>query len=245
MSRDDTSLQTVWPTISPRAVDHQRQLRLGHVPGAVVAHADRHVVARDAPAVGLEEQLGPLRLVDARVDVLDRRLLLARVAAAQISHARGPHLRRRLDRREERRARRGRALRQRTRNPVTAAFGSCRTTSRVKEGGRNPPSSAQRGPPGASCRVKYIVSLVYRPRRDRQRRDQLVREAFERADARQRHDVDAQGPCQWRRSLGDRRHRNHPAASEPSRCNQSGGRNTSDVGDDIDRRRLFAAPSKQ
>ena len=104
------------------AVDHQRQLRLGHVPGAVVAHADRHVVAGDAPAVRLEEQLGPLRLVDARVDVLDRRLLLARVAAAQVGHARGPHLLRRLDRRQERRAA---ARRQRE---VRFGRGSCRNS---------------------------------------------------------------------------------------------------------------------
>ena len=71
------------------------------------------LVTGDAPAVRLEEQLGALGLVDARVDVLDRRLLLARVAAAQVGDAGRPHLLRRLDRRQQLAARGGPALRQR------------------------------------------------------------------------------------------------------------------------------------
>ncbi len=93
-------------------VHDQRQLGLGHVPGAVGAHADRLLVADDAPADRLQEHLGALGFVDARVDVLDRRLGLARLAAAQVGHAAGPHFLRRLDRRQQLAGRRG-AARQR------------------------------------------------------------------------------------------------------------------------------------
>ena len=46
----------------------------------------------DAPARGLEEELRPLRLVDAVVDAGLGRFLDARVARALVGHARAPHL---------------------------------------------------------------------------------------------------------------------------------------------------------
>jgi hypothetical protein len=59
-------------------------------------------VPDDPPALGLEEQLGALGVVDPLVGVRVRRLQLARLAASQVGHPAGPDLVRGLDRREER-----------------------------------------------------------------------------------------------------------------------------------------------
>ena len=59
--------------------DHE--LGLGHVPGGVAADPDRVAGQHGTRACGLEEQLGPFRVVDEGVDVGCRdRLRLALVA---------------------------------------------------------------------------------------------------------------------------------------------------------------------
>src|SRR5213079_2771090 len=62
-------------------VQEDGELRLGHVPRRILAHADLAAVRHDAPAGGLEEELGARALVDVLVDRLLARLLQARLAA--------------------------------------------------------------------------------------------------------------------------------------------------------------------
>src|SRR5690606_3130455 len=86
----------------PGAVQHQYQLRLGHVPATVAAHAHRLAVAAAAPAGGLEEQLRPLGTVYLLVHVGALRFGLAGHAAAQVGHAAGPGFLVVLDRSQQR-----------------------------------------------------------------------------------------------------------------------------------------------
>ena len=77
---------------APRRVEHERQLGLRDVPARVGADAQRRAGRRDAVRGGLEEQLGPLGLVDELVDVADRGLLDAGGGRAPVGHAARPHL---------------------------------------------------------------------------------------------------------------------------------------------------------
>ena len=73
-------------------VDDQRELGLGDVPGRVGADSQRRARCPHARGGRLEEQLGPLRLVDQLVDVAHRGLLDARRGRAPVGDAAGPHL---------------------------------------------------------------------------------------------------------------------------------------------------------
>ena len=85
----------------PARVDHERKLRLRHAPRRVAPNADRLAGRHDFLRQRLEENLGPLRVVD---PVVRRRaevgLLHARGLAAQVRHAGSPHFLP-LDRRAE------------------------------------------------------------------------------------------------------------------------------------------------
>ena len=73
--------------------EHEPDLRLGHGPGRVGADADRRARADRAPAGRvLEEELGPVGVVDERVDVLAALSSIAGVAAALVRDARAPDL---------------------------------------------------------------------------------------------------------------------------------------------------------
>ena len=73
-------------------VDDQRQLGLGDVPGRVGADSQRRARCPHARGGRLEEELGPLRLVDQLVDVAHRGLLDACRGRAPVGDAAGPHL---------------------------------------------------------------------------------------------------------------------------------------------------------
>jgi hypothetical protein len=75
-----------------RAVQNQGELGLGHVPPAVATDADLHAGAHHAVAQRLEEELRSARGIDFLVDVFDRRLVCARLAAAFVSDAARPDL---------------------------------------------------------------------------------------------------------------------------------------------------------
>ena len=73
--------------------EHDADLRLGHVPGRVLADADRRTRPdRASHHRVLHEELRSRRVVDHRVDVLHRALLDAGVARALVGHARAPDL---------------------------------------------------------------------------------------------------------------------------------------------------------
>src|SRR5215207_7389964 len=74
------------------AVHDEHKLGLRHVPAAVLADAHGLAVSRDPPADGLEEELGPLGVVDLVVDVGLSRLEHAGLAADQVSHPASPDL---------------------------------------------------------------------------------------------------------------------------------------------------------
>ena len=75
-----------------RRVDQQRHLRLRHVPRRVAPDRDRLARRRDAIRRGLEEDFGPLGVVDLRVDVLLGGLFHPGVTAAQVRHTGRPDL---------------------------------------------------------------------------------------------------------------------------------------------------------
>ena len=94
-------------------VDHQRQLRLRHVPARVAADAHRLAGGpRTRCGVALKNSSGRAALVDAVVEIAAAgrlRLLHPRGAAAEVGDAGRPHLLR-ADRRAQRRGREARAL---------------------------------------------------------------------------------------------------------------------------------------
>src|SRR5439155_23015843 len=81
-------------------IRQHRQLRFGHVPGRIAAHADVTALRHDAPSRGLEEELRTVALVDMGVDPFLARFLEAGLAAAQVRDAGGPDLLRLRRRRE-------------------------------------------------------------------------------------------------------------------------------------------------
>src|SRR4029077_11866501 len=76
----------------PARVRKDCELRLRHVPRGILAHADLAAVRHHAPARGLEEELRPVTFVDVFVDRLLRRLLEARLPAAEVRDSRRPDL---------------------------------------------------------------------------------------------------------------------------------------------------------
>ena len=82
--------------------DEHRELRLGHGDGGVRADPDGLTAGDGTPGRGLEEELGPLGVVDPRVDVLGRGGLLdPGVHRALVGHPGGPHLGAAVDRRQQ------------------------------------------------------------------------------------------------------------------------------------------------
>src|SRR5215212_765936 len=91
IARGDVVAGGVTDDLHP-AVDDQNEFGLWHVPTAVPADAHPVPRADEPPPEGLEEELGPLGVVDPLVGVRVRRLQLAGLPAAQVGHPAGPDL---------------------------------------------------------------------------------------------------------------------------------------------------------
>ena len=89
MSQAETSLASVKPRIAPPRETTTQTSGSAAVNVGVLAAADRGVRSDGARRGGLEEQLGPRRLVDL---VVDAEPFLAEVGAAPVGDAGAPHL---------------------------------------------------------------------------------------------------------------------------------------------------------